>query len=236
MANEDNYKIFGGYRFNNGELLRNALTHSSYSNESAYGKKSGDAETDNERLEFLGDAVLELVVSEFIYNMYPELSEGDMTKLRASIVCESTLSGTSKKLGIGGKILMGRGEERTGGRERGSILADCFEAIAGAIFLDGGIDASKKFILDNLAGFIKSSRESFMTSDYKTRLQEEIQKHSKEPLVYSVIREEGPAHDRTFAVELTHCGKVLAEGQGKSKKEAEQSCAKQALMKLIPML
>ena len=211
--------------FVNKELLASALTHSSYFNEMS-GDKQG---TNNERLEFLGDAVLELVMSEHIYLKYPELTEGEMTKLRASIVCEQTLCGAAKDIGIGALMRMGRGEENTGGRQRGSILADCFEAVAGALFLDGGLASAKSFIISSLDSRIKERRENFMTSDYKTHLQELVQRDSKEPLEYAVIAEEGPAHNRTFVVALTHEGKELSTGRGKSKKEAEQDCARQAV-------
>jgi ribonuclease-3 len=168
-------------------------------------------------------------MSEHIYKTYPELTEGEMTKLRASIVCEPTLSKAARLLGLGACMRMGRGEEQTGGRERGSILADCFESIAGAIFLDGGLDKAKRFILSSLKEMVKERRENFMMSDYKTVLQEIIQRDSKEPLEYSVIAEEGPAHQRVFVVELRHLGRKLSTGRGKSKKEAEQHCAKQAI-------
>ncbi|MCL2703522.1 MAG: ribonuclease III [Defluviitaleaceae bacterium] len=218
-----------GYMFNDAELLTNALTHSSYINEGTGGKKDPPAGCNNERLEFLGDAVLELVMSEHIFLTYPELTEGEMTKLRASIVCEPTLSKAARALNMGRAMRMGRGEEQTGGRERGSILADCFEAVAGAVFLDGGFKNARVFIIQSLNELIKERRENFMTSDYKTHLQELVQRDSKEPLEYTVIAEEGPAHDRTFVVELVHAGRKLSTGRGKSKKEAEQNCAKQAI-------
>lgn len=215
------------YTFKNQELLEQALTHSSFLNDNRQ-----SAVSDNERLEFLGDAVLELIVSEFLYTKYPELSEGEMTKLRAAVVCEPSLAEAAKNLNIGSRIKMSKGEERTGGRERGSILSDCFEAVIGALFIDGGLTAAKKFAMDNLSGRIKACRTSFMTSDHKTHLQEQIQKWSKEPLEYLVVEETGPAHDRTFTVELSHAGIILASAQGKSKKEAEQNCAGIALERL----
>jgi ribonuclease-3 len=231
MPDENNISEFNEmlkYNFKNPDLLTRALTHSSYTNEMNAGRTpSGD--DNNERLEFLGDAVLELVISEYIYNAYPELTEGEMTKLRASVVCESTLSEAAKALKMGQCMRMGRGEERTGGRERGSILADCFEAVAGAIFTDGGFEPAKGYIIDSLQKQVVEHRTSFMNSDYKTSLQEVIQRFSKEPLEYTVIDEVGPAHNRTFVVMLTHENKILAKGQGKSKKEAEQNCAKKAL-------
>ena len=224
-----------GYTFKNAEFILNAVTHSSYINEGILRKdalseiQSG---SNNERLEFLGDAVLELVMSEHIYKTYPELTEGEMTKLRASIVCEPTLSKAARKLDLGSCIRMGRGEEQTGGRERGSILADCFESIAGAIFVDGGFDSAKSFILKTMDEFILERRKNFMLADHKTVLQEIIQRDSKEPLEYTVIAEEGPAHQRIFVVELCHSGRKLSTGRGKSKKEAEQHCAKQAIQVL----
>ncbi|MDR1704800.1 MAG: ribonuclease III [Clostridiales bacterium] len=216
------------YTFKNPGLLVRALTHSSYTNEMNAGRHPSP-EDNNERLEFLGDAVLELVISEYIYNTYPELTEGEMTKLRASVVCEATLSEAAKALEMGRNMLMGRGEERTGGRGRGSILADCFEALAGAIFTDGGFAPAKDYIMRNLRDIVHERRASFMNSDYKTSLQEAIQRFSKEPLEYTVIDEVGPPHDRVFVVRLTHAGKTLSTGRGRSKKEAEQNCAKKAL-------
>jgi len=212
------------YDFHNFGYLLTAFTHSSFVSET--GRKDMQ---NNERLEFLGDAVLETAISEYIYKNHPGMTEGDMTKLRANVVCEPTLSKAARELKMGQIIRMGRGEENTGGRERGSILADAYEAVAGAIFVDGGFDAARDFIIRTLEHHINDRRENFQTSDFKTYLQELVQKNSKEPLEYTVIAEEGPAHNRTFIVELTHCRKSLSTGRGKSKKEAEQSCARKAI-------
>jgi len=213
-----------GYVFRDPNLFLSALTHSSFVNE-----RRPDIFANNERLEFLGDAVLELVVSRHIFVEYPQLSEGEMTKLRASVVCEPSLAEAAKNLGLGAMMRMGRGEEQIGGRGRGSILSDCFEAVTAAVFLDGGFDAASAFAIKCLSEQIKKFRNSFNDLDYKTRLQEELQKSSREPIEYSVIDESGPAHDKTFTVRLTHLGKILAEASGKNKKEAEQCCAKIAL-------
>ena len=215
-----------GYRFKDNSLLSTALTHTSF----AYENKDGKTFS-NERLEFLGDAVLELIISSHIFNKFPDLTEGELTKLRASIVCEDSLSKVSKKLKIGENLMLGKGEEQNGGRNRPSILADAFEAILGAIYLDGGFNDAEKFILEVLKDVILQKKDSFKTNDSKTLLQEIIQKNSQEPLVYKIISEEGPAHDKVFTVEVFHKGSSLAIGGGKSKKDAEQDAATIAIKK-----
>lgn len=216
-----------GYRFKDNSLLSTALTHTSF----AYENKDGKTFS-NERLEFLGDAVLELIISSHIFNKFPDLTEGELTKLRASIVCEDSLSKVSKKLKIGENLMLGKGEEQNGGRNRPSILADAFEAILGAIYLDGGFNDAEKFILEVLKDVILQKKDSFKTNDSKTLLQEIIQKNSQEPLVYKIISEEGPAHDKVFTVEVFHKGSSLAIGGGKSKKDAEQDAATIAIKKM----
>ena len=187
--------------------------------------------SNNERLEFLGDAVLELVTSEYIFNSFPDLTEGEMTKLRASVVCEPTLSACARKRKFGEYLLMGKGEIANGGKDRDSILCDVFEAVIGAIYLDGGYDEAKRFILDALVNEIHSMRGLTWIADCKTHLQEQLQKDSQEIIEYYVINEEGPDHNKIFTVELSHGGKVLAQGSGKNKKEAEQEAARRAIEK-----
>lgn len=215
------------YKFKNIGLLEKAFTHSSYANE-----KHIEKYDNNERLEFLGDAVLELVISDFIYNTYPHIPEGDLTKLRAGTVCEQSLAERARKIHISDFIMLGKGEETTGGRNRDSILADAFEAVIGAVYLDGGFDAARTHILRQLQETVGKIKNSLNTIDCKTRLQEEIQKTSKEPIQYMITGESGPDHDKVFMAAVSHCDKVLGEGQGKSKKEAEQSAAYDALKKM----
>lgn len=212
------------YEFKNSELLNIALTHSSFAHES----KDKNIEN-NERLEFLGDAVLELTISSFIYKKFPELPEGELTKLRASVVCESALAAKARALKIGENLKLGRGEEITGGRERDSLLADTLEAIIGAVYLDGGIENAEAFILRIMSDIILDSRKTFFYNDFKTHLQEIIQKTSKNTIEYRVVSEVGPAHNKLFKVEALHNGRVLGKGQGKNKKEAEQNAAEKSI-------
>lgn len=214
------------YTFKNKDFLIEALTHSSYANEH---KK--DKLKDNERLEFLGDAVLDLVVSDFLYKKHQDLSEGDLSKLRASIVCEAFLLKAAIQINLGKFLLLGKGEEMTGGRERTSILADTFEAIIGAIYMDSSLNDARGFINKFIISFMESLSETKRIEDYKTHLQEVIQKNSKRPLSYVVINEEGPDHDKSFQVEVRHNGFVLGVGSGRTKKEAEQKAAYVALQK-----
>lgn len=215
------------YNYNNINLLNKALTHSSYANEFKSKKILY-----NERLEFLGDSVLGLVVSDYIFNNYKELPEGELTKVRALSVCEPSLAKRSIKLKVGEYLLLGKGEEATGGRNRISILSDAFEAIIGSIYLDGGMDASREFILDNLLATIKGAVRGEVLLDYKTELQEIIQKNPNSNIKYNVIKEEGPDHNKKFYVEVLNNEKILGSGEGSSKKEAEQDAAKHALTKV----
>jgi len=215
-----------GHNFKSNEILAHALVHSSYTNENKMGPLSN-----NERLEFLGDAVLELATSEYIFTNFPEMTEGEMTKLRASVVCEATLSKCARTLGLGEFLRMGKGEIANGGKERDSILCDLFEAIIGAIYIDGGLAPAKRFVLCALEEDIHSMRGLKWIADCKTHLQEQLQKTSQEPIEYYVINEEGPDHNKIFTVELAHSGKVLAQGRGKNKKEAEQEAARHAIEK-----
>ena len=223
VLNEVQDKI--GYIYNDVSLLKEALTHSSYANEHRV-----DNIKDNERLEFLGDAILDLIISEYLFKKHPKMPEGDLSKLRASIVCEASLAQVAKEMNFGDYILLGKGEEMTGGRERASILADGFEALTGALFIDGGFESAKKFLTETLVKKVEKvkSLEDIYT-DYKTLLQECVQKHSSNPISYKVVAEEGPDHDKHFKVEVCHDENCLGTGTGKSKKEAEQDAAKSAL-------
>ncbi len=212
-----------GYTFRNQELLKLALTHSSFSNELKLNK------TDNyERLEFLGDAVLELAVSEFLYRNNPNMQEGSMTKLRASLVCEPTLAFCAKSFFLGEYVLLGKGEEQTGGRTRDSIISDVFEAIIGAIYLDGGFEQAKTFIEKYVLCDMEHKIEF---TDSKTILQEYAQENG-EKLSYELVSEIGPAHDRKYLVHALLDGSVVSEGLGKTKKSAEQRAAFAVLQNL----
>ena len=217
-----------GYTFEKEGLLRQALTHSSYANEKHMKKHS-----DNERLEFLGDAVLEIVSSDFLYRNYPDLPEGDLTKLRASIVCEPTLALCTREMDLGDYLLLGKGENQTGGRKRKSILSDALESVIGAIYLDGGFEPAKKFIHKFILTDIEHKKLFY---DSKTILQEVVQVNYKESLHYELISEEGPDHDKQFSVEARIGDKVIGSGTGHTKKAAEQEAAYQALLLLKPKL
>ncbi len=210
------------YKFKNQELLKNALTHSSYANEEHC--KFGS----NERLEFLGDSVLSIVVSEHIYKNFKNLPEGELTKLRASLVCEKALCGYSRELELGKFLFLGKGESHNHGGERPSILADAFEAVLAAIYLDGGYEPAKRHVLRFITAEL-NSRDDDAFKDYKTLLQEVIQKNPEERLVYILTNESGPDHDKRFTVEVHLNSNVIGSGKGKSKKQAEQSAARQAL-------
>ncbi len=211
-----------GYEFKDEGLLTHAMTHSSYANEHGM-EKSGS----NERLEFLGDAVLELVSSEFLYHNYPNLPEGDMSKLRASLVCEPTLARCTDEIELPKYLLLSRGEDATGGRGRDSIVSDAMEALIGAIFLDGGMEPAKAFILKYILTDIESKRLFY---DSKTTLQEVVQAEGGEKLSYEVVGESGPDHAKTFTVEVRRGGETLGRGEGHSKKAAEQKAAYEALL------
>ena len=212
------------YEFNNKDYLKLALTHSSYANE--HKTKKADY---NERLEFLGDSVLGLVVAEYLYSSFSELPEGELTKIRAGVVCEQALYYYAKQIGLGQELLLGKGEERTNGRERPSVLADAFEALVAAIYLDGGWDAVKKIILPMFERGITLASAGKINRDYKTALQEIVQKNKQETLSYVLKGQQGPDHDKQFFVDLLLNSNAIAQGCGKSKKEAEQDAAKHAL-------
>jgi ribonuclease-3 len=212
------------YVFKDKNNLKLALTHSSYANE----MKGKNLES-NERLEFLGDSILNTVISETIFVKCPKLSEGELTKIRANIVCESSLMKCAEAINLGQHLLLGKGEELTGGRKRVSILSDAFEALIGAIYIDGGAEPAQKFILNKMRNTIMGSINGIIFMDYKTTLQEVIQSKGDNTILYKIISEKGPDHDKIFVSEVLVSGKVLGRGKGKSKKEAEQNAAKKAL-------
>ena len=211
-----------GYEFKNKDLLTTALTHSSFANEAKGGIKY------NERLEFLGDSVLGIVVSNYIYLHCPDLPEGKLTKLRASLVCEKSLYVYAKQIELGKHIRLSKGEKRSGGDDRPSILSDAFEALIAAIYLDGGIEPARNFIFRFVIPDIKSSKPKKF-KDYKTALQEIVQKNPEEKLTYVLVKETGPDHDKHFVVEVHLNSNVIGKGGGRSKKEAEQQAAREAL-------
>ena len=216
-----------GYQFRNITLLQNALSHSSYANERWH-----DSLKSNERLEFLGDSVLGMLVADYLYRNFPDRPEGDLTRMRADMVCEKTLADVANKLNLGKHLMLGRGEELGGGRSRDSILADALESVIAACYLDGGMDAAsafiRKFILVNVP-VTKLHNE-----DYKTVLQELVQQKKNQVLSYKLVGESGPDHDKEFRVELTLNDEVVGLGTGSSKKRAEQAAARAAIRLLYP--
>lgn len=213
-----------GYEFKNKDFLKQAMTHSSFANEQRLDKLSN-----NERLEFLGDAVLELVSSEYLYLNDPDMPEGDMTKRRASMVCEQALAFCTREIDLGSYLLLGKGEILTGGRERASIISDAMEALIGAIYLDGGFANAKEFILKFILSDLENKQLFF---DSKTILQEIVQSEFKEELSYRLVGEEGPDHDKSFVVEAVIGRTVYGHGIGRTKKAAEQEAAYAALIAL----
>lgn len=212
------------YRFQNAEYLRHALTHSSYANEHRMNR-----EMNNERLEFLGDAVLEMISSENLYMNHPRMPEGELTKLRASLVCEQSLAQCAKEIGLGDFLLLGKGEEATGGRERNSILSDAVEAVIGAIYLDGGFTNAKEFIERTVLSDVEHRT---LFCDSKTILQELIQSEHKGALSYRLLSETGPEHMKRFTVSAYLNDIPLAKGEGKTKKAAEQEAAYRSILLL----
>ncbi len=210
------------YKFKDINLLKTAVTHSSYANEFRRNVCS------NERLEFLGDAVLSIVVSDYIFSNCPDLPEGDLSKLRASLVCEKSLCEFSRSLEVGNFLLLSKGEKNTEGDKRPSILADAFEAIIAAIYIDGGIEEAKRFVLRFVEPEIKNPKLQVF-KDYKTQLQEIVQQNKEETIKYILRDEVGPDHDKCFLVEVYLNNNMVGKGKGKSKKEAEQQAAKKAL-------
>jgi ribonuclease-3 len=212
------------YKFKNKKNVILALTHSSYANENRTEKL-----TSNERLEFLGDAVLNIIISETIYNNYSNLSEGQLTKVRANIVCEQSLVKCSNNTEIGKYLLLGKGEDISGGRTRTSILSDAFEAVIGAVYLDGGMKNAKAFVHSQMEHLIKDSVSGIIFLDYKTQFQEVVQKDGEKKIAYEIIEENGPDHDKEFVAQVKVMDRIVGKGKGKSKKEAEQAAAKAAL-------
>jgi len=211
-----------GYTFNDSELLKTALTHSSYANEN---KKSGHIS--NERLEFLGDSVLGMTVAKLIYDTNPDMPEGQMTRLRAEMVCEKSLASAALLLDLGSYLLLGHGEEKSGGRERPSIIADAVEAVLAAMYLDGGFEPVRLFVTEYFGS--RAAHSTFTNSDYKTSLQELIQEKAGQTLSYHIIDESGPDHLKSYTVEVRLNDRFIGRGTGKSKKEAEQKAACAAL-------
>ena len=216
-----------GYRFANITLLQNALAHSSYANERWH-----DSLMSNERLEFLGDSILGMVVADHLYKQFPDRPEGELTRMRADMVCETSLAAVAERIELGKHLLLGHGEEQSGGRTRPSILADAVESVIAACYLDGGMAAAaafvEKFVLVNVP------TKQMNNADYKTALQELVQQKKNQVLSYSLIGESGPDHDKQFTVELRLNDAVVGTGTGSSKKRAEQAAAQAALQKLFP--
>lgn len=213
-----------GYCFRDKELLRHALTHTSYANEHGMQKYES-----NERLEFLGDAIVDMVVSDYLYRANSTDLEGMLTKWRASVVCENSFARAAMSIGIGEYLLLGKGEDATGGRQRFSVLADAFEAIIAAIYLDSDIETVKKWIVSKLESEILLALEGKSGKDYKTLLQEKVQKNGRGKVSYVVVEEKGPDHAKTFCTEVYVDGERIAMGSGTSKKDAEQAAAGEAL-------
>lgn len=216
-----------GYTFKNSELILQAFRHSSYVNEQV-----GANLEDNERLEFLGDAVLDLAISHFLMERFRDANEGDLSKFRAMLVDEAGLFHVATRLNLGGYLALGKGEEQSGGRHKPSILADTTEALIGAIYLDGGFDAAKLIIQRLFSPLLKKVHSEDLLQDFKSLLQEYTQQAYKTLPKYRLVEETGPAHDKAFRIALSINGKFLAEGRGKSKKEAEQHAAREAFFRL----
>lgn len=210
------------YSFLDKQLIETALTHSSFANERGPGVQY------NERLEFLGDAVLSIVVSDYIFKNLTDMPEGELTRVRATLVCEKSLCDLARAIHLGDYLRLGRGEDLSGGRDRPSILADAFEAVIAAIYLDGGMEAASAFILRNMSSLL-SNRTYTPFVDYKTRLQEIVQQNPEDQLEYRLAGEEGPDHAKIFTVQVILDNNVFSAGRGRSKKAAEQDAAKEAL-------
>jgi len=216
-----------GYRFRNITLLQNALAHSSYANERWHNSLMS-----NERLEFLGDSILGMVVAEHLYRNFPDRPEGELTRMRADMVCETSLATIADKIDLGRHLMLGHGEARLGGRNRASILADAVESVIAASFLDGGMEAARGFIERFVLTNVPVKR--MQNVDYKTMLQELVQQKKNQVLSYTLVGESGPDHDKLFEVEVSLNGKVVGSGTGSSKKRAEQAAAQSTLAALYP--
>ena len=216
-----------GYRFKNISLLQNALTHSSYANERWHNSLKS-----NERLEFLGDSVLGMVVAEYLYKTFPDRPEGELTRMRADMVCEQTLAAVAANIDLGRHLMLGNGEEQGGGRTRNSILADAVESVIAASFLDGGMEAARRIIEKFI--LVEVPVKKLNNADDKTALQELVQQKKNQTLSYALVGESGPDHDKRFEVEVKLNGKVVGNGSGSSKKRAEQDAARAAMEALYP--
>lgn len=215
------------YQFRESSYIYEALTHSSFANE-----KNDKTVRHNERLEFLGDSVLSLIISDYLFMKYPDFPEGELTKVRSKIVCEATLAECARSINLGSFMYFGKGEEMTGGRDRSSILADAFEALIAAIYMDGGLSHARTFILKSMNKKILDAIMGKIFVDYKTRLQEIVQSKKIKKIKYAVVDEQGPDHSKIFFTEVIINEKVIGKGEGRSKKEAEQNAAKMALGRL----
>lgn len=214
------------YSFIDNELLETSLTHTSYANEHEIHESKS-----NERLEFLGDSIISLVVSEYLYNKYPFYPEGELTKIRAKVVCEKSLSYAADKIDLGSFLYLGKGEENTGGRHRNSILADAFEALVGAIYLDSSFENVTRLLIDNFeADIVHAVAKGDLFNDFKTELQEKLQRANKGKIDYIVYKESGPDHNKIFYVHVRIDGNIIGTGMGRNKKAAEQMAAKEALI------
>ena len=216
-----------GYSFKNITLLQNALSHSSYANERWH-----DSLRSNERLEFLGDSILGMVTAEYLYCNFPNRPEGELTRMRADMVCERALAAVAERIGLGKHLMLGRGEEAGGGRNRDSILADAVESVIAACFLDGGMEAARKFI--DIFVLTEVPVQKLRNVDYKTALQELVQQKKNQTLVYELVAVSGPDHDKHFQMDVLLNGKTIGSGEGKSKKRAEQAAAQAAIATLYP--
>jgi len=216
-----------GYKFKNITILQNALTHSSYANECWH-----DNLKSNERLEFLGDSILGMVVAEHLFRSFPDRLEGDLTRMRADMVCEKSLAKIAQQVDLGKYLLLGHGEEQSGGRNRPSILADAVESVLAACFLDGGMEPAERFIHQFVLCNIPT--EEMKNRDYKTALQELVQQKKNQQISYQLVGESGPDHDKSFVVEVSLNEIVVGRGEGSSKKRAEQDAARMAIDKLFP--
>ena len=221
MKDEESYI---GHIFKDKELLKTALTHSSYANEKHT--------RNNERLEFLGDSVLSIIISDYIFHKMKNVNEGDLSKFRATLVCEASLAEVAKKISLSELVFLGRGEEKTGGRHRPSVISDAFEAVLGAIYLDSGLETAREWVLGLMTDRIELVLSGGLYSDYKTTLQELVQRDGRSAVTYKTISEDGSEHNRRFTVQVEINGKPRGTASGRSKKEAEQKAAEQLLGRL----
>jgi len=215
-----------GLKVEESNLLQQALTHPSYANE------EGRPREDYERLEFMGDAVIQMVVTEHLFARFPQKSEGELAKMRAAVVCQDSLASAARRIKLGDYLMLGKGEMQSGGKERLSVLSDAFEAVAAAVYLEMGWEAARSFVLEALAGELQDLGRLERAIDPKSALQEHLQAVSKEAPVYRLIEASGPDHDKVFVSEVLHQGKVLGRGSGRSKKASEQEAARKALLLL----